>query len=303
MAARGRFSNKSVIVGKTRRSRRDQVSEHLKGNKTTMSKGLPRQTEGAVGDITVRDVPTVGLRVYIKADSGWYDINALKMNFVMDWKNIIFTAHAGTDTSWISNEAAASGEKAKYAIDQNGIVHLRGSMLCIKISDTTPSGGSLSDVWQASQTHTNVSQTSSSGSGTGMVLNITTDGSGNPTFDLVSMGEGHVAGDSVRFTDPGTSTETAEAVLAAGTALTNAMTTFPPGYRPYGRVVVAGATLSDTASIKIEPSGVMSGLANLAAGATFLDSITFFTRQTIDTPAQGGTRSSGGSSTGRGTTT
>ena len=221
-----------TVVGQNQRSRYDQKSDHLRGNKVTMGNGVPRQTEGAVGDITVRKIPNVGLRAYIKTDSGYYDINAMKASHVMDWRNIKFAPHSGSDTSWISNESASDGENAKYAIDQNGIVHLRGSILCIKINDTTPSGGNLSGAWEASQTHTNISQTSSSGSGTGMVLNITTDGSGNPTFDLVDMGAGHVAGYSVRFTDPGSTSETAEAVLAAGTALTNTITTFPPGYRP-----------------------------------------------------------------------
>jgi len=267
-----------------------------------MGKNIPRQTEGKIGDITVREVSGIGLICYIKTNSGWYDINALKANFVMDWRDIIFDPTAVT--SWISNLAASTGEKAKYAIDQNGIVHLRGSIVCLKINVTSPTGGSLSGAWQTNQSHTNVAQTSSSGSGTGMVCNITTDGSGNPTFTLVvDMGSGHAASDNVRFTDPGSTTETAEAVLATGTALTNTITTFPPGYRPYGRVVVGGSTLSETASIKIESSGAMSGLAQMNASVTFLDSITFFTRQTIDSPAQGGTRSTRGSSTGRGTTT
>tara|TARA_R110000824_G_scaffold49060_1_gene137979 strand:- start:541 stop:1440 length:900 start_codon:yes stop_codon:yes gene_type:complete len=298
----GRFSSTGIVVGQTPRSKRDQKTDQLKGNKVTMGKNVPRQTEGAVGDITVREITTAGLRCYIKTNSGWYDINALKGSYVMDWRDIIFDPT--TVTSWISNESASSGEKAKYALDQNGMVHLRGSILCLKISDTTPSGASLSDPWEASQSHTNVSQTSSNGDGIGMVCNITTDGSGNPTFALVvDMGSGHVAGDDITFTDPGNTTETAEIALVEGTQKTGIITTFPPGYRPYGRVVVGGSTLSETASIKILSSGAMNGLAQMDAGATFLDGITFFTRQVIDTPGQGGTRSSGGSSTGRGTTT
>ena len=71
------FVSSGIVVGKTPRSRRDQKGDQLKGNKVTMGKNVPRQTEGAVGDITVRDVTSIGLRCYIKTNSGWLDINSL----------------------------------------------------------------------------------------------------------------------------------------------------------------------------------------------------------------------------------
>ena len=47
------------------------------GNKVTMGLGVPRQAEGKTGDITVRQVASVGLICYIKTTSGWHDINSL----------------------------------------------------------------------------------------------------------------------------------------------------------------------------------------------------------------------------------
>ena len=115
----GRFSSTGVIVGQTRRNRRDQISDQLKGNKVTMGKNVPRQTEGAVGDITVRDVSMIGIRCYIKTNSGWLDINSLIATFKTNWidMNLI--------NSWATHTTYGTPQ---YCKDQNGFVHLRGGV-------------------------------------------------------------------------------------------------------------------------------------------------------------------------------
>ena len=55
------------------------------GNEVTMGVGVPRQAEGRIGDITVREIPATGLRAYIKTGSGWYDINAMVTSFQPKW--------------------------------------------------------------------------------------------------------------------------------------------------------------------------------------------------------------------------
>ena len=75
-----------------------------------------------------------------------------------------------------------------------------------QISDTTPTP---SGAWEASQTHTNVSDTSTSGSGTAVKFNITTDGSGNPTFVISQFGNNFVASETIVVTDPGSTSNTA----------------------------------------------------------------------------------------------
>jgi len=90
------------------------------GNKVTMGSGDPRQAEGKVGDITVRQIPSVGLRCYIKTHSGWYDMNSLQGANQLQWKNMVLTG------SWVAYSATA--QVPQYCIDANGFVHFRGVM-------------------------------------------------------------------------------------------------------------------------------------------------------------------------------
>lgn len=117
--AKGRFSSTGVVVGQTRRNRREQVTEQLKGNKVTMGKNVPRQAEGAAGDITVRDIASVGLRCYIKTDSGWYDINSLIPQQRINWRDMTLA------NSWAEVSSALTPQ---YCIDASGFVHFRGAL-------------------------------------------------------------------------------------------------------------------------------------------------------------------------------
>ena len=116
----GKFASTGVVVGQTRRDRRDQRSDQLKGNKVTMGKNVPRQTEGAVGDITVREISTVGLRCYIKTDSGWFDMNAMVASFQPKWEDLILV------NNWVRYSTAVA--VPAYLKDLHGFVHLRGGV-------------------------------------------------------------------------------------------------------------------------------------------------------------------------------
>lgn len=116
----GKFASSGIVVGHTPRTKRDQRTDQLKGNKVTMGKNVPRQTEGAVGDITVRDVTSVGIRCYIKTNSGWLDINSLIASFRINWIDM------NLDNSWVRYSTGT--QKPQYCKDQNGFVHFRGIM-------------------------------------------------------------------------------------------------------------------------------------------------------------------------------
>ena len=117
--ANGKFASTGVVVGQTGRNRREQRSEHLKGNKVTMGKSVPRQTEGTVGDITVRDIATAGLRCYIKTDSGWIDINTMQGTEQTIWINMNLSG------SWATDDTYGTPQ---YFKDTAGFVHFRGGV-------------------------------------------------------------------------------------------------------------------------------------------------------------------------------
>ena len=87
-------------------------------------------------------------------------------------------------------------------------------------STPTPSGA-----WEASQSHVNIQQTSTgstvggtNGSGEHIKVRISTDGSGNPSIAVTSLsgasvkygGTGYLVGDYIRFTDPGSTSNTCD---------------------------------------------------------------------------------------------
>ena len=92
------------------------------------------------------------------------------------------------------------------------------------LSDYTPTP---SGAWQASQTYTGVEATSTSGSGqiTGTdkhTFDITTDGSGNPTFaNTASWGKNFNIGDTLLYTDPGSTSNTATITVTDIHPITN----------------------------------------------------------------------------------
>ena len=117
--AKGRFSSSGVVVGSTSRSKWGQKLQHQKGSKVTMGFGLPRQSEGAVGDITVREIPSEGNRAYIKTNSGWVDINTMQSADKTKWTDMILVNSWATDATYGTPQ---------YFRDTDGFVHLRGGV-------------------------------------------------------------------------------------------------------------------------------------------------------------------------------
>lgn len=68
--------------------------------------------------------------------------------------------------------------------------------------------------WQASQTHIDIFQTSTSGIGSGAAFDIKTDGSGNPTFYIRYGGINYAVDDTIVITDPGSTSNTATLTVA-----------------------------------------------------------------------------------------
>ena len=84
------------------------------------------------------------------------------------------------------------------------------------ISDLTPTTGesNLSAAWAANAIYDNLEQAStlvsgggSAGAGTGLIVDVTTDGSGNPTVVVDEKGSGYVLNDTVTFNEPDLSAE------------------------------------------------------------------------------------------------
>ena len=83
------------------------------------------------------------------------------------------------------------------------------------VSDYTPTP---SDDWQINSGYSNVAQTSSSGSGTGIKVDIDVNSKGNPTFTIRETGTGYAINNTIVFTDPGNTSNTATLTVSAVTS-------------------------------------------------------------------------------------
>jgi len=116
---KGKFASTGVVVGQTPASRWEKKLQHQKGNSVTIGKNVPRQSEGAVGDITVREISSEGNRAYIKTNSGWVDINTMESADRTQWTDMILEGTWETDTDHGTPQ---------YFKDTDGFVHLRGGV-------------------------------------------------------------------------------------------------------------------------------------------------------------------------------
>ena len=89
-------------------------------NEVTMGTGLPHQGEGKAGDISVRQLPGYESRVYIKTNSGWYDLSIMTSPLQTEWTTLNLAS-----TNWAHNTA---GSLPAFFKDANGFVHLRGAI-------------------------------------------------------------------------------------------------------------------------------------------------------------------------------
>ena len=268
--------------------------QNRNSNEVTMGTGVPRQSEGKIGDITVRQVQGDLIKVYIKTSfGGWYDVNTLSSQIILDWHNLAFKINATTHSSWSTNPS--SGQPARYTKDANGFVHLTGFITSLKFSTHQPTP---SAAWQASQSHTDISPSSYSTTlSDGLVCNISTDGSGDPTFTLVKMGDGHLVGGTATFTDPGNTSNTANITFAeynsSGSISNQDIAILPAGYRPKATIYLAVAqnTTGDTHAIKIGSDGLIEPTGSgLNGGLVSLDGVSFFASQPLESIVQGGSK-------------
>ena len=119
------------------------------------------------------------------------------------------TFNITTDGNGYPTFTVATGGK-DYVLGDTITVTEPTGILTVFSTLPTPSGA-----WQPNQSHTAVAQTSTTGSGTGATVNITTDVSGNPSFTLVGAGAGYQQTDQLVFTDPGSSSHTATLVVTS----------------------------------------------------------------------------------------
>ena len=112
----------------------------------------------------------------------------------------------------------------------------------LTVDDLTAPGSH--SAWQTGQTHTGVTQTSTDGSGSGLKVDITTDGSGNTTFVIMESGYNYVVDEEITFTDPGITGNTAVLVVASvSTAGVPCV-----GYDPRSQSIIVLKNISDNST-------------------------------------------------------
>ena len=141
--------------------------QNRNSNEITMGNGVPRQIEGKTGDITVREIPGAGIKVYIKTSfGGWYDINSLDSQNKVNWIKL------NLENSWVHS---TDYNEPGYWKDQNGFVHLRGGVYL-------SSGGSAAIATlplgyrPVKETRVPIAQTDTSGDGLNQTCVIATNG-------------------------------------------------------------------------------------------------------------------------------
>ena len=101
---------------------------------------------------------------------------------------------------------------------QDGMkINVSGITSEVSVSASSPQTVSSVTNFQASQSNTGVNpdQTSGSGNLSTLEAKIVTDGNGTPTITITTMGTGFDPGDTIRFTDPGATSNTATITLSS----------------------------------------------------------------------------------------
>ena len=123
----------------------------------------------------------------------------------------------GGGSSFAGTYTVTDGAITSVTITNNGSGYT--SVPTITISGST-SGTSavitatVNKKWEANKDHVNVTQTSTSGSGTNVKFNINTDALGNPTFRFADPGSGYALNDTITVTDPGITSITAVVTIS-----------------------------------------------------------------------------------------
>jgi len=125
----------------------------------------------------------------------------------------------GGGTNFQGTYTVSNGSVATVTITSKGSGYTSAPTIVLQHSPA--SGGTpavitatVNKKWEENKKHTNVSQTSSSNANaSGIKFNITTDSLGNPTFEIADNGNNYAKNDTVVFTDPGISSNTATVTI------------------------------------------------------------------------------------------
>lgn len=153
--------------------------------------------------------------------------------FQSDFDNVLpyveksLNSTAALTTGFLSDDAGAALDYSHNSVD-----------------DLTPNadGGA----WEDGQTHVNVEQTGTTGSGTGLKCKIVTSGGGNTlTFTITAGGTGYVVDEEITFTDPHAGTTNTAVLIIATHTGTNVYL-----YDNNGTDGVAGGTSPNISSLR-----------------------------------------------------
>ena len=143
-------------------------------------------------------------------------------------------------------EIAGSSESANnktYPLSHRVVTVTNGNITGLTDTTPTPTGA-----WEVSNTETGVIQTSTSGSGTGARFTTVTDGSGNPTVSVTTVGTGYAVSDTIVLTDAGSSINTATVTVSS---IKNEMTVGAKnGSAIYGTSTLVDDAAGDSVTIK-----------------------------------------------------
>ena len=152
-----------------------------------------------------------GQGIYKVVKAGTTDANNLHLDKVIP---VVFELPSTPQVFWHATISGfPSGDKILLLAhpDEHKIDVYSTNNNTLTVDDLTPTP---SAAWQASQSHTGATGTSN-GSGSGLICSIATDGSGNPTFTITTVGTGYVIDEEITFTDPGSTSNTAVLVVAS----------------------------------------------------------------------------------------
>ena len=155
------------------------------------------------------------------ADAASGHISALTItNAGSDYSgNGTLSGTGGGGSSFAGEYTVTDGAITSVKITNNGSGYT--SVPTIVITPASGTAGSSAVItatvnkkWEANKDHVNVTQTSTSGSGTNVKFNINTDALGNPTFRFADPGSGYALNDTITVTDPGITSITAVVTIS-----------------------------------------------------------------------------------------
>lgn len=122
------------------------------------------------------------------------------------------SATGGGGSSFAGTYTVVGGAITSVTITNKGTGYTSAPTIVLSGSTSGTSAvvtPTLNKKWEEGKTHTDLAQTSTSGNGSGIKFTVETDSLGNPTFTITDNGQGYAEDDTITFTDPGISSNTA----------------------------------------------------------------------------------------------